>query len=151
MKIIKFKEKRNYNYKRKILVKDLIIKILVGIHNFEKKKKQRVRFNIEIIIDSNLAPDESNLNSIVNYEDIIKSIKKITNKRHYPLLETLGEDIFFRLFKDTKIKKIKLRIEKLDIIKNTSSVGIEIESQIQSWNAGKSYLGKNSTPYSFKN
>ena len=127
MKIIKFKEKRNYNYKRKILVKDLIIKILVGIHNFEKKKKQRVRFNIEIIIDSNLAPDESNLNSIVNYEDIIKSIKKITNKRHYPLLETLGEDIFFRLFKDTKIKKIKLRIEKLDIIKNTSSVGIEIE------------------------
>ena len=127
MKIIKFKEKRNYNYKRKILVKDLIIKILVGIHNFEKKKKQRVRFNIEIIIDPNLAPDESNLNSIVNYEDIIKSIKKITNKRHYPLLETLGEDIFFRLFKDTKIKKIKLRIEKLDIIKNTSSVGIEIE------------------------
>ncbi len=127
MKIIKFKEKRNYNYKRKILVKDLIIKILVGIHNFEKKKKQRVRFNIEIIIDPNLAPDEGNLNSIVNYEDIIKSIKKITNKRHYPLLETLGEDIFFRLFKDTKIKKIKLRIEKLDIIKNTSSVGIEIE------------------------
>ena len=127
MKIIKFKEKKNYNYKRKILVKDLIIKILVGIHNFEKKKKQRVRFNIEIIIDPNLAPDESNLNSIVNYEDIIKSIKKITNKRHYPLLETLGEDIFFRLFKDTKIKKIKLRIEKLDIIKNTSSVGIEIE------------------------
>ena len=127
MKIIKFKEKRNYNYKRKILVKDLIIKILVGIHNFEKKKKQRVRFNIEIVIDPNLAPDESNLNSIVNYEDIIKSIKKVTNKRHYPLLETLGEDIFFRLFKDTKIKKIKLRIEKLDIIKNTSSVGIEIE------------------------
>ena len=127
MKIIKFKEKKNYNYKRKILVKDLIIKILVGIHNFEKKKKQRVRFNIEIIIDPNLAPDESNLNSIVNYEDIIKSIKKITYKRHYPLLETLGEDIFFRLFKDTKIKKIKLRIEKLDIIKNTSSVGIEIE------------------------
>ena len=127
MKIIKFKEKKNYNYKRKILVKDLIIKILVGIHNFEKKKKQRVRFNIEIIIDPNLAPDESNLNSIVNYEDIIKSIKKITNKRHYPLLETLGDDIFFRLFKDTKIKKIKLRIEKLDIIKNTSSVGIEIE------------------------
>ena len=86
-----------------------------------------MRFNIEIIIDPNLAPDESNLNSIVNYEDIIKSIKKITYKRHYPLLETLGEDIFFRLFKDTKIKKIKLRIEKLDIIKNTSSVGIEIE------------------------
>ena len=82
---------------------------------------------MKLLLTKTLAPDESNLNSIVNYEDIIKSIKKITNKRHYPLLETLGENIFFRLFKDTKIKKIKLRIEKLDIIKNTSSVGIEIE------------------------
>ena len=127
MKIIKFKEKKNYNYKRKILIKDLVIKILVGIHNFEKKKKLRVRFNVEINIDPNLKPKEKNLDSIVNYEDIIKNIKKITNKKHYPLLETLSEEIFFRLFKDTKIKKIKLRIEKLDIIKNTSSVGIEIE------------------------
>ena len=127
MKIIKFKEKKNYNYKRKILVKDLVIKIFVGIHNFEKKKKQRVRFNVEINIDPNLKPNEKNLDSIVNYEDIIKNIKKITNKKHYPLLETLSEEIFFKLFKDTKIKKIKLRIEKLDIIKNTSSVGIEIE------------------------
>ena len=74
-----------------------------------------------------LSPHENNLNTIVNYEDVIKTIKKITNKKHYLLLETLSEDIFFKLFKDSKIKKIKLRIEKLDIIKNTSSVGIEVE------------------------
>ena len=41
MKIIKFKEKSHFNYKRKILVKDLILKISVGIHGFEKKRKQR--------------------------------------------------------------------------------------------------------------
>ena len=42
MKIIKFKEKKHFSYKRKILVRDLILKISVGIHGFEKKKKQRV-------------------------------------------------------------------------------------------------------------
>ena len=127
MKIIKFKTKKSYSYKRKIFIKDLILNILVGIHNFEKKKKQRVKFNVEINIDPMLSPHENNLNTIVNYEDVIKTIKKITNKKHYLLLETLSEDIFFKLFKDSKIKKIKLRIEKLDIIKNTSSVGIEVE------------------------
>tara|TARA_Y100000817_G_C16560484_1_gene412950 strand:- start:17 stop:421 length:405 start_codon:yes stop_codon:yes gene_type:complete len=127
MKIIKFKTKKGYSYKRKIFVRDLVLKILVGIHNFEKKKKQRVKFNVEINIDPMLSPHENNLNTIVNYEDVIKTIKKITNKKHYLLLETLSEDIFFKLFKDSKIKKIKLRIEKLDIIKNTSSVGIEVE------------------------
>ncbi len=127
MKIIKFKEKKNYNYKRKVFIKDLLLKILVGIHAFEKRKKQRVRFNIDITINPNVFPDNNNLGSIVNYETVIKSIKKITRKKHYPLLETLAEEIFLKLFREINIKKIKLRIEKLDIIKNTSSVGIEIE------------------------
>ena len=127
MKLIKFKTKKSFNYKRKIFIKDLLLKILVGIHSFEKKKKQRVKFNVEINTDPNLNPNQDNLDSIVNYEYILNSIKKITNRKHYPLLETLSEDIFFKLFKDKKIRKIKLRIEKLDIIKNTSSVGIETE------------------------
>ena len=127
MKIIKFKDKRHFSYKRKILIKDLILKISVGIHGFEKKKKQRVKFNIDINTDPNLIPDDNNLDSIINYEDVIKNIKKITNKKHYLLLETLAEKIFLKLFENTRVKKVKLRIEKLDVFKNTSSVGIEIE------------------------
>jgi len=110
-----------------VIIKDLITKISVGIHNFEKKKKQRVKFNLRISIDQNLMPDENNLKSIVNYEKVIKLISKVTNKKHFLLLETLAEEIFSKLFENFKIKKILIRIEKLDIIKNTSSVGIEIE------------------------
>ena len=127
MKVIKFKQKRSYSYKRKILIKDLVLKMLVGIHNFEKKKKQRVRFNLIINIDQNLIPNDKDLKSIVNYEQIIKTITKITSRKHYLLLETLAEKIFFKLFENPRIKKILLRIEKLDIIKNASSVGIELE------------------------
>ena len=127
MKIIKFKQKRSYSYKRKILIKDLVLKMLVGIHNFEKKKKQRVRFNLVINIDQNLIPNDKDLKSIVNYEQVIKTIMKITSRKHYPLLETLAEKIFLKLFENLRIKKILLRIEKLDVIKNTTSVGIELE------------------------
>ena len=127
MKIIKFKQKRSYSYKRKILIKDLVLNMLVGIHNFEKKKKQRVRFNLIINIDQNLIPNDKDLKSIVNYEQIIKIITKITSRKHYLLLETLAEKIFFKLFENPRIKKILLRVEKLDVIKNTTSVGIELE------------------------
>ena len=127
MKIIKFKQKRSYSYKRKILIKDLVLKMLIGIHNFEKKKKQRVRFNLVINIDQNLIPNDKDLKSIVNYEQVIKTIIRITSRRHYPLLETLAEKIFLKLFENLRIKKILLRIEKLDVIKNTTSVGIELE------------------------
>ena len=126
MKIIKFREKKKYNFKRRVFVKDLILKMFIGIHSFEKKKKQPVRFSIDITLEKNLMYN-SDLNSIVNYETVIKNVSNIAKKKHYPLLENLADEIFIKLFREKKIRKIKLKLEKTDIIKNTSSVGIEIE------------------------
>ena len=126
LNIVKLKRKENYSYKRKILVSDLTLLMSIGIHNFEKIKKQEVKFNISIDVNPSLFPNKDNLNSIVNYETIIKIIARITKSKHYDLLETLAEDIFHELFKNYNIQKIKLKIQKTQIIKNTSSVGIEI-------------------------
>ena len=123
MKILKFKNKQKFRYSKKIIVKDLILLLSVGIHQFEKLEKQRVKFNIEITTDPNLKPD---IKSIVNYESVINDIKRLTKKNHFELLEGLSESLFNEMFKNKKIKKIKLKIEKLDIIKETSSVGIEV-------------------------
>ena len=117
---------RSYSYKRKVIITDLIFNTLIGIHNFEKEKKQQIKFNIEIYVNPLLKAAENDLNSIINYESIINKIKSITQKKHYNLLETLAEDIFSDLFLNKNIIKIKLRIEKPEIIKNTSSVGVEI-------------------------
>jgi dihydroneopterin aldolase len=125
-KIIRLRTKQDYSYKRKVLISDLTLLMSVGIHDFEKIKKQEVKFNINIDINPLLMPIENKLNSIVNYETVVKDVTKLTKDRHYQLLETLAEDIFFILFKNNNIKKIKLKIEKTQIIKNTSSVGIEI-------------------------
>jgi len=126
IKIINFQKKEEYSYKRKVIITDLIFNTLIGIHDFEKKKEQQIKFNIEIDINPLLKGAENDLDSIVNYENVIKKIKLITQKKHYNLLETLAEDIFSNLFVSKNIIKIKLRIEKPEIIKNTSSVGIEI-------------------------
>jgi len=126
LKIIKLRPTQDYSYKRKVLISDLALLMSIGIHDFEKIKKQEVKFNINIDINPLLTPIENKLNSIVNYETVVKDVTRLTKNKHYELLETLAEDIFFILFKNTNIKKIKLKIEKTQIIKNTSSVGIEI-------------------------
>ena len=126
IKIINFHKKEEYSYKKKVIIRDLVFNTSIGIHDFEKKKKQQIKFNIEIDINPLLKAAENDLNSIVNYESVINKIELITKKKHYNLLETLAEDIFFNLFLSKNIIKIKLRIEKPEIIKNTSSVGIEI-------------------------
>ncbi|MDA7606703.1 dihydroneopterin aldolase [Pelagibacteraceae bacterium] len=126
IKIIRFQKKEEYSYKRKVIITDLVFNTLIGIHDFEKEKKQQIRFNIEISVNPLLKATENNLDNIVNYENIINKIKLITQKKHYNLLETLAEDIFSNLFISKNIIKIKLRIEKPEIIKDASSVGVEI-------------------------
>ena len=127
MKIIKFKKSERFKYKRKVIIKDLILNILVGIHNFEKKKRQRVKFNIEIITDPLTPPNNKDLSSNLNYEEVVNNIEKLVNLKHYELLEDLAENIFDMIFRNKLVKKIKLRIDKIDIIKKVDSVGIEVQ------------------------
>ena len=126
MKIIKFKKKEKFKYRRKVIIKDLTLNIFVGIHSFEKKKKQRVKFNIEILTDPYVTPSSKNLNSILNYEEVVMQIEKLANSKHHELLEDLAENIFDTILKNKLVKKINLKLEKIDIIKKTKSVGIEV-------------------------
>ena len=126
MKVIKFKKKEKFKYRRKVIIKDLTLNILVGIHNFEKKKKQRVKFNIEILTDPYVSPNKKDLNSILNYEEVVVKIEKLTDFKHHDLLEDLADNIFDIIFKNKLVKKIDLKLEKLDILKKTKSVGIEV-------------------------
>ena len=125
MKIIKLKLKNRFKYKRKVIIKNLVLNIFIGIHNFEKKKKQRVRFNIEVITNPNVKPDNKDLSTILNYEEIVNKIKLLVKKQHHELIEDLAENIFGIIFQNRLVKKTNVKIEKLDIIKNSESVGVE--------------------------
>ena len=125
MKIIKLKIKESFKCKRKVIIKNLVLNIFIGIHNFEKKKKQRVRFNIEVVTNPNIKPNNKDLTTILNYEDLINKIKLLVKKQHHELIEDLAENIFEIIFQNRLVKKSSIKIEKLDIVKNSESVGIE--------------------------
>ena len=125
MKIIKLKLTEKFKYKRKVIIKNLILNMFIGIHNFEKKKKQRVRFNIEVVTNPCIKPSNKDLSTILNYEDLINKIKLLVKKQHHDLIEDLAENIFKIIFQNKLVKKTNIKIEKLDIIKDSESVGVE--------------------------
>jgi len=129
MKIIKLKLKEKFKYKRRVIIKNLILNIFIGIHNFEKKKKQRVRFNIEVTTNTNIKPNNKDLSTILNYEDLVNKINLLVKKQHHELIEDLAENIFEIIFQNKLVKKTKIKIEKLDIMKNSESVGVEFSKQ----------------------
>ena len=127
-KLLPFDEKENskFSYKRKIIITDFLLNIFVGYRSHEKINKQNVRFNIELDHINPKHLNDKDIKSIFNYEKITKIIKYLAKSKHYNFLESLADDIFDELFKDKRINKIRLKIEKLNGIKGTASVGIEI-------------------------
>jgi dihydroneopterin aldolase len=127
LKIVKIdKLKRLFNYEKKILINELILDLKLGYYDFEKEKTQKVKFSLEIDYKDKKPTNDKDIKSIVNYGQVVKLIRKLTKNKHYNFLETLAEDTFDVLFKDKRIGKITLKIEKLEILKDCSSVGIQI-------------------------
>ena len=120
------KQKTNFDYKKKVIIKDLLLNFVIGYYSAEKAKKQNVKFNIELNYTDQKNLNDKNIKSIVDYGRIIKVIKNMNKNKHYNFLESLADDLFDELFKDERIDKIKLKIEKLDAIREAASVGIEI-------------------------
>ena len=130
LKIVKIdKNKILFNYEKKILIKDLTLDLKLGYYDFEKEKKQKVKFSLEVDYEDKKPTNDKDLKSIVNYDKIVKLITKLVKNRHYNFLETLAEDVFDELFKDKRIDKIVLQIEKLEILKQCTSVGIQISKK----------------------
>ena len=130
LKLVKIdKNKSLFNYEKKVLIKELILNIKLGYFDFEKEKPQKVKFSLEVNYKDKKPTNDKDLKSIVNYDKLVKLIKKLVKNRHYNFLETLAEDIFDELFKDKRIDKIVQKIEKLEIIKDCSSVGIQISKK----------------------
>ena len=126
-KIIELKPKKNKSsVKRTVFIKDFIIEEIIGIHEHEKVKKQKIKFNVIIDVDQNTIPNEKNIKSIIDYEKIANKLENLTKIKKYNFLETLAEDSFREIFEDKRINSVKIKIEKPDAIKNAGSVGVEV-------------------------
>ena len=130
LKVVKIdRNKSLFNYEKKILIKNLTLDLKLGYYDFEKNNPQKVKFTLEVNYRDKKPTNDKDLKSIVNYDKIVRLIKKLVKNKHYNFLETLAEDVFDELFKDKRIDKITLQIEKLEIVKDCSSVGIQISKK----------------------
>jgi dihydroneopterin aldolase len=123
-----FEKKISNDTVKKIVIKDLILKKIFGFYPNEKTKPQRLKFNIKLELVKNLKFNDQDLQTILDYDEIINIINNILDKK-INFLETLADQIIEEIFENSKITAIELKIEKLDILKNAVSAGIEINKR----------------------
>lgn len=111
----------------RVFIRDLIVPCTIGIHDHEKEAAQRVRLNIDLSVREYGGPLDDNYEHVVCYEKIADSIRELIDRGHVNLVETLAEDIAAICLKKNRVRSARIRVEKLDILADAVSVGVEIE------------------------
>jgi 7,8-dihydroneopterin aldolase/epimerase/oxygenase len=112
---------------RHVFIRDFMVECLIGVYEHEKCSPQRVRINLDLAVDEGEHPIIDDILNVVSYETMANGILAIADEGHVNLVETLAERIAGMCFDDQRVDSIRVRIEKLDILENAGSVGVEIE------------------------
>lgn len=110
----------------KILIKDLLLRCIIGVNESERKDKQDVLINIVIWTDFSEATKADDINKTVNYKSVNKEIINFVEKSQFYLIETLAEKIAEICLHHEQVKKVLVTVEKPNALRFARSVGVEI-------------------------
>lgn len=108
----------------KIIIRNMRVEMLIGVHEHEKRNRQAVIVNAEIFTDPPKQTDE--IQDVLNYETIASGIDELACGGHIHLVETLAEKIAELCLNQDKARAAMVRVEKPDIFESMDAVGIEI-------------------------
>ncbi len=112
---------------RHVFVQGLTVDAVVGVHDHEKEKPQRLIISVDLTVQEGPVAHEDRLENVVCYEGVVRRIQAICSAGHVNLIETLAERIADSCLQDRRVLAARVRIEKPDILKECATVGIEIE------------------------
>ncbi len=116
------------NALRHVFVHDLELLASIGVHSYEKTDKQRIRINLDLAVrEGETAGMADDLANVVCYEQVVSSIRRLIESGHVNLVETLAERIAALCLEDRRVRVARVRVEKLDVFPDATSVGVEIE------------------------
>lgn len=115
------------NSVRHVFVRDLVVQAEIGVHRYEKRRRQPVRINIDLTVKESSQPLDDRVRNVVDYETLVEGVRAVIEAGHINLVETLAEQIASLALLDNRVLSARVRVEKLQVMEDAESVGVEIE------------------------
>ncbi len=114
---------------RRVFLRDMVVPAQIGVYPHEEGVTQRVRVNIDCGVEDEpgLAIGRDDLSRTASYERLVQMVRRIVNEGHVRLVETLAERIAAGALTESRIRVVRVRVEKLDVFPELECVGVEIE------------------------
>ena len=111
----------------KILIRDLLVRGIIGLNDWEREKKQDILINLTLEVDMRAAASSDDIQDSLNYRSLTKAIVAHVESSARFLVEALASDIAKIAVLDFGADKVTVRVEKPGALRFAQSVGVEIQ------------------------
>ncbi len=110
----------------------MVLPARIGVYASEQHAPQRIRVNVSLaVIDraqdepGGVGPDR--LDRVVDYGALAQALRDEVARGHVQLVETMAERLALLCLADNRVRAARVRVEKLDIMADAASAGVEVE------------------------
>ncbi len=112
---------------RRLFLRDHVVPVQIGAHDFEKGVAQRLVFNVELFVPyASTTPKADKLAEVVDYDFVREVIAARIAQGHVELQETLCDDLAAQLLAHPQVRAVRLSTQKPDVYPDCAGVGVEV-------------------------
>ncbi len=112
---------------RRLFLRNYEVWINIGVHDFEKKGEQRVLINVDLYIPLALStPKDDELDEVVDYDFMRRTISLRVKQGHIHLQETLCDDVLALMLTHPRVRAARVSTQKPDVYPDCDAVGCEV-------------------------
>ncbi len=111
----------------KVIIKDLLVRGIIGIRDWERKQPQDILINIVVMTDTRRAATTDDIADCVDYRTLAKAVVEHAETAKRLTVEALANDISGICLQQAGVEKAIVRVEKPGAVRFAGSVGVEVE------------------------
>ncbi len=110
----------------RILIRDLEVRAIVGINEWERTKKQDLMLNLVLFRDLRVSAESDDVKDTLHYGTIAKAVLAYVEGSEHRLIETLATGVA-RLCIEHGAERVRVRVDKPWAVRHAAAAAVEIE------------------------
>jgi len=110
----------------RIVIKDLLVRGIVGINESERRKRQDILINLAMQADIRPSGESDDITQTVNYRTVAKSIISMVEGSSYYTVEKLATEVARLILMEHEVFEVTVAVEKPGALRFARSVGVTI-------------------------
>jgi len=110
----------------RILVKNLLVRGILGIKSDERVKRQDILINLDLAVDLRPAGRSDDIDDAVNYRTITKAVIDLVEGSSFHTVEKLATEIARLAVTGYPVQSVTVTVEKPGALRFAESVGVTV-------------------------